>query len=38
MGNCAGIFQSCQGENGNVAGSNSNAVKKIDRDQMQMAL
>lgn len=38
MGNCAGIFQSCQGENGTVAGSNQGAVKKIDRDQMQKAL
>ena len=33
MGNCAGIFQSCNGENtaGNVGGANQGAVKKIDR-------
>ena len=40
MGNCAGIFQSCNGENtaGSVGGANQGAVKKIDRGQMEKAL
>ena len=30
MGNCTGIFSSCQGE--------KNAIKKIDKDQIKKAI
>ncbi|TNV71820.1 hypothetical protein FGO68_gene3601 [Halteria grandinella] len=37
MGNCAGIFSNCKGDD-TIAGANDGVVKKIDRDQMNKAL
>lgn len=39
MGNCTGIFQNCKGDaEAGVGGVNDQAVKKIDREQIQKAL
>ena len=38
MGNCAGIFSNCKGDDNNVAGAQDGAIKKIDREQMSKAL
>jgi hypothetical protein len=37
MGNCAGMFQACKGDD-NPAGASENAVKKIDKDQISQAI
>jgi hypothetical protein len=37
MGNCSGIFSSCEGKEG-PGGTNSTAVRKIDREQLEKAL
>lgn len=37
MGNCAGIFSNCKGDD-TIAGAQDGAVKKIDRTQMEKAL
>jgi hypothetical protein len=38
MGNCAGIFSNCKGDDNSVAGAQDGVIKKIDREQMNKAL
>ena len=39
MGNCTGIFSNCQGgESHQIAGAQTNAIKRVEKEQMEKAI